>query len=84
MEIFNFQTHGRGKQLGPIIHKYIKFLYQYTIHEPQQSSLILHKYVNLLRYGDHKSGQRDPYALKYMYLNFNKLKMYVYRILILM
>lgn len=41
-------THGKGKQLGPIIHKYIKFLYQYTIQEPQQSSLILHKYVNLL------------------------------------
>lgn len=48
-DFFNFQTHGKGKQLGPIIHKYIKFLYQYTIHEPQQSSLILHKYVNLLR-----------------------------------
>ncbi|XP_022317209.2 integrator complex subunit 1-like [Crassostrea virginica] len=41
-------THGRGKQLGPIIHKYIKFLYQYTVNEPQQSSVILQKYVNLL------------------------------------
>ncbi|XP_056018068.1 integrator complex subunit 1-like isoform X2 [Ostrea edulis] len=41
-------AHAKGKQLGPIIHKYIKFLYQYTTHEPQQSSIILQKYVNLL------------------------------------
>ncbi|XP_061168184.1 integrator complex subunit 1-like [Saccostrea echinata] len=41
-------THAKGKQLGPIIHKYIKFLYQYTIHEPQQSLIILQRYVNLL------------------------------------